>query len=142
MLLLLVRHVAAVEEKELGAEQADAFGAVLECVPGTSPGSSMLANRWTFDAVDRLPRGLRVLELGFLQLDLFLAQLVFVEDALIRIDDDDARMPSTITARRRGSAAAGVLQADHRRDPRLRATMAVCDVAPPTSVMNEAKRCP
>jgi hypothetical protein len=42
-LLVLVRHVAAVEEEEFGAEQADAFGAASSAA-GTSPGSSMLAS--------------------------------------------------------------------------------------------------
>jgi hypothetical protein len=69
------------------------------------------------DAVDRFRLGgLQALELGFLQLDLFLAQLVFVQDALVRIDDDDAAQAVDDQQLAVADQAARVLQAEHGRD--------------------------
>ncbi len=69
-LFLLVGHVAAVEEEEFGAEQADAFGAAFERV-GNVARQFDVGVEGDVDAVERdRARGLQALELVLLQLDL------------------------------------------------------------------------
>jgi hypothetical protein len=116
VLLALVRHVAAVEEQELGAEQADAFGPAVERHRHVA-GQFDVGVELNRDAVDGFRLGrLEALELAALQLDLFLAQLVFVEDALVRVDDDDAAQAVDDQLLTVANQRAAVLQAEHRRD--------------------------
>ncbi|MPM96274.1 hypothetical protein SDC9_143432 [bioreactor metagenome] len=116
VLLLFVGYVAAVEEEEFGTEQADALGAAIK-------GNRHVARQFDVgeqlyvNAVDRLRfGGLQMLELRFLELDLFLAQLVLVEDALVRIDDDDTAQAVDDQQLAVADQAAGVFQAEYGRN--------------------------
>ena len=89
-LLILIGQVAAVQIEELGAEQADAVGAVF---PGAGDVVGKLDVGVQFDAGSVERRGfglLQPLELGALEVQLFTAQLVFREHGSVGIDDDHA----------------------------------------------------
>ena len=91
-LLVLRRQALAVEEQELGAEEADARRAVLERLLEVL-GQLDVGSELDVDAVERF-RGLRAqaLQLLPLELELALLQAVFGEHRPIRIDDHHARV--------------------------------------------------
>ena len=107
-LLVLRRQPVAVEEQELGAEQADAGRAGCRAVCARSSGSSMFAYS-SMRRPSSVSAGFVRRRLSFcaLELELALLQPVLGEHRPVRIDDDDAVVRRRRSAsRRRGSARA------------------------------------
>ena len=86
-LLVLRRHVTAIEKKELGAEQADAFRTAVERI-GHIARQLDVGVQIDIDAVERCrPTGLETPELATLEFDLALAQSKLLEHAHVGVDD-------------------------------------------------------
>ena len=115
-LLVLAGHVAAAEEEELGAEQADALGPRLQRCRNVARHLDV-GEQFDVDAVERArARILQALQLAALDLDLALAQLVLFEHVLVGVDDDDAARAVDDQLFLVADQLAGVVQAEHRRD--------------------------